>query len=74
MADKVLKLIIAIVWCHKMSLTHISQFPTCLKNMLKAQCGNFRIFLSLRFYVKSKLGNLSSSRVSKADIFSIERL
>ena len=23
-----------------------------------AQCGNFRIFLSLRFYVKSKLANL----------------
>ena len=58
MADKVLKLVIAIVWCHKMSLTHISQFPTCLKNsMQKAQCGNFRIWLKIK---------IGESRVSKA--------
>ena len=28
-----------------------------------AQCGNFRIFLSLRFYVKSKVANLESQNV-----------
>ena len=29
-----------------------------LKKVYKTQCGNFRIFLSLRFYVKSVLGIL----------------
>ena len=30
----------------------------------KAQCGNFRIFLSLRFYVKSILANFGSQKLS----------
>ena len=36
------------------------------KGVYQAQCGNYRIFLSLRFYVKSKLTNL---RDSKSAIF-----
>ena len=37
-------------------------FIVILRNGLveRAQCGNYMIFLSLRFYVKSKLANLKS--------------
>ena len=30
--------------------------------VLDVQCGNYRIFLSIRFYVKSKLINLNSQK------------
>ena len=33
---------------------------TAIRRMTAAQCGNYIIFLSLRFYVKSKLANLES--------------
>ena len=41
--------------------------------VISAQCGNYIIFLSLRFCVKSKLANLDS-RVSKCGIFTLESL
>ena len=38
-------------------------------SFLRSQCGNFMIFLSLRFYVKSNLGEARSSKTAVFAIF-----
>ena len=52
-----------------MAFSQLTAYPPHLKHIVQgAQCGNFRIFLSLRFYVKSLLENLEVLKLTSSAI------